>query len=157
MLLNLDAICQQIVFNTIKRPLSSKSKIIRHSSGKECPGIHYTTIKMYSVIRSKSLFHMLFERGMVLSYDRILTFINELPETVKAFYNNSRGKCGHLPYVEEYSLYSSMTMLIKTAPLSLLLTTSMGQELLSYIFLLNCRVLCPNCAILKNIHYSKQD
>ena len=35
---------------------------------------------------------MLFERGMVLSYDRILTFINELSETVKAFYNDSGDK-----------------------------------------------------------------
>ena len=32
---------------------------------------------------------MLFERGMVLSYDRILTFINELSKTVKALYDDS--------------------------------------------------------------------
>ena len=38
--LNLDTICQQIVFNTNKRPPLSKSKIIRHSSDKECRGIH---------------------------------------------------------------------------------------------------------------------
>ena len=38
--LNLDIICQQIVFNTNKRPPLSKSKIIRHSSDKECRGIH---------------------------------------------------------------------------------------------------------------------
>ena len=50
--LNLDTICQQIVFNTNKRPPSSKSKIIRHSSDKECPGVHYTTIKLYSAIKS---------------------------------------------------------------------------------------------------------
>ena len=87
--LNLDTICQEIVFNANKRPPSSKSKIIRHSSDKECPGIHYTTIKLYSVITSKSLVHMLFEHGVVLSYDRILTFINELSETVKAFYSDS--------------------------------------------------------------------
>ena len=112
---------------------------------------------MYSVIRSKSLFHMLFERGMVLSYDRILTFINELPETVKAFYNNSRGKCGHLPYVEEYSLYSSMTMLIKTAPLSLLLATSMRQELLSYSFLLKkIQVYNVSKKLLKNCKVSSK-
>ena len=35
---------------------------------------------------------MLFEHGMVLSYDRILTFINELSETVKALYNDSGDK-----------------------------------------------------------------
>ena len=35
---------------------------------------------------------MLFERGMVLSYDRILTFINKLSETVKALYNDSGDK-----------------------------------------------------------------
>ena len=92
LLLNLDTICQQIVFNTNKHPPSWKSKIICRSSDKECPGIHYTTIKLYSVIRSKSLVHMLFERGMVLSHDRILTFINELSETVKAFYNDSGDK-----------------------------------------------------------------
>ena len=47
LLLNLGTICQQIIFNTNKRPPSSKSKIICHSSDKECPGIHYTTIKLY--------------------------------------------------------------------------------------------------------------
>ena len=35
---------------------------------------------------------MLFERGMVLSYDRILTFINELSERVKALYNDLGNK-----------------------------------------------------------------
>ena len=86
--LNLDYICQQIVFNTNKRPPSLRSKIIRHYSDKECSGIYYTTIKLYSVIRFKSLVHMLFERSMVLSHDRILTFINELSETVKLLYND---------------------------------------------------------------------
>ena len=90
--LNLDTICQQIVFNASKCPPRSKSKIIRHSSDKECPEIHYATIKLYSVIRSKSLVHMLFERGMVLSYDRILAFIHELSETAKALYNDSGDK-----------------------------------------------------------------
>ena len=47
---------------------------------------------MSSVIRTKSLVHMLFERGMVLSYDRILTFINELSERVKALYNDLGNK-----------------------------------------------------------------
>ena len=90
--LNLDTICQQIVFNTNKRPPSSKSKIICHSSDKEWPGIHYATIKLYSVIRFKLLVHTLFERGMVLLYERILTFINKPSETVEAFYNDSRDK-----------------------------------------------------------------
>ena len=92
LLLNLDTICQQIIFNTNKRPPSSKSKIICHSSDKECPAIHYTTTKLCSVIKSKSLVHMLFEHGMVLSYDRILAFINELSETVKALYNDPGDK-----------------------------------------------------------------
>ena len=137
LLLNLDTICQQIVLNTNKRPPSSKSKIICRSSDKGCRGTHYTIIKLYDVIRFKLLVHVLFERDMVSSYHRILTFINELSETVKALYNDSgETKCCHLPCVEESSLYSSMTMLIKTARLSLLLATSMGQELLSYSFLL---------------------
>ena len=46
LLLNLANIWQQIIFNTNKRPPSLKSKTIRHSSDKECPGIHYTTIKL---------------------------------------------------------------------------------------------------------------
>ena len=86
--LNLDTICQQTVFNTSKRSPSSKWNIIRHSSDKEWPAIHYATIKLFSVIRSKSLIHILFERDMVLSYDKILMFINELSETVKALYND---------------------------------------------------------------------
>ena len=158
--LNLETICQQIVFNTNKRPPSAKSKIIRHSSDKECSEIHYTTIKLYSVISSKSLVHMFFEHGMVLSYDRILTFINELSETVTALYNDSGDKV--LPSTLHRGIFTilSMKTLIKTASLSLLLATSMGQELLSYSFLLmkiqlynvsekllkNCKVLCPNHA-----------
>ena len=90
--LNLDTICQRIVFDTYERPPSSKSKIICHFSDKEWRGIHYATIKLYSVIRFKLLVHTLFERGMVLSYERILTFINKLSETVKALYNDSGGK-----------------------------------------------------------------
>ena len=160
LLLNLDTICQKIVFNTNKHPPSWKSKIICRSSDKECPGIHYTTIKLYSVIRSKSLVHMLFEHGMVLSYDRILTFIMSYQKQSKPFTMIQETKCCNLPSVEESSLYSSMTMLIKTARLSLLLATFMGQELLSYSFLLkkiqvynlsekllkNCKVFCPNHA-----------
>ena len=79
---------------------------------------------------------MLFERGIVLSYDRILTFINELSETVKALYNDSGDKVLPPTLHRGILLYSSMTMLIKTARLSLLVATSMGQELLSYTFLL---------------------
>ena len=102
--LNVDTIWQQIVLNTNKRPPSSKWKIICHSSHKECPGIHYTAIKLYSVIRIKSLVHILFERGMVLLYGRILTFINEQSEAVKALYNDLGEKV--LPFTFHQGIFT---------------------------------------------------
>ena len=115
---------------------------------------------MSSVIRSKSLVHMLFERGMVLSYDRILTFINELSERVKALYNDLGNKV--LPSTLRRVIFtifvndnvdknsSSVTaaghfhgtgVTLLQFPSKKIQVYNVSKKLLK-----NCRVLCPNHA-----------
>ena len=91
--LPLDTICQHIILSTNKYALTSQAPTsIRHSNNKECPRIQHLTIKLYSVIRSRSLIQLFFERGIVLSYPTIRTFINDLSQTVKVLYSDSDNK-----------------------------------------------------------------
>ena len=90
--LPLDTICQQIILNTKKTYQRHSVKSIRHNRDKECHRIQYATIKLYSVIRCKSLIHLLFQHGMILSYDRILSFLDELSQTVIVLYRDSDNK-----------------------------------------------------------------
>ena len=50
------------------------------------------TIMLCSVIRSKSLIHVFFQHGIILSYDRILSFLDELSQTAKVLFNDSENK-----------------------------------------------------------------
>ena len=91
-----DAISQIIVLNTsqFSRPsrVSNGESLVRHSRDKECPINQYMTLKLYSIVRSKTLVQILFQFGIVLSYDRILTFVNELSQVVQDLYAHSCNK-----------------------------------------------------------------
>ena len=50
------------------------------------------TIKLYSTVRSKRFIQILFQFGIVLSYDRILSFLDELSQVVKVLYADSDDK-----------------------------------------------------------------
>ena len=100
--LPLDTICQQIILNTKKTYQRQSVKSIRHNRDKECHRIQYATIKLYSVIRCKSLIHLLFQHGMILSYDRILSFLDELSQTVIVLFRDSDNKSFLLHYVKGY-------------------------------------------------------
>ena len=49
----------------------------------------YITIKLYSIIRSKTLLQTLFFHGITLSYSRVLSLIDELSATVLDLYQRS--------------------------------------------------------------------
>ena len=78
--------------NTKKSSWLSKTQTIRHAKSKGCHRIQHETLKLYSVIRSKSLIHVFFQHGVILSFDRILSFLNELSQTVRVLFNESDNK-----------------------------------------------------------------
>ena len=103
----LDTMCQQIILNTKKHSSTRRScdtPSIRHSRNAECPAIQYTTVKLYSVIRCKSLMHVFFQHGITLSYSRILSFIDELSQTVKVLFGESDNKV--LPSVLHQGIFT---------------------------------------------------
>ena len=50
------------------------------------------TIKLYSIVREKSLVQILFQFGIVLCDDRILSFLDELAQVVKVHFSYSDNK-----------------------------------------------------------------
>ena len=96
--LPLDTICQLIVFNSKQhsrrsRSIENQGRVsIQHHRDSECPTIQYMTIKLYPTVRSKTLIQILFRFGIVLSYDRILSFLDELSQVVKVLYADSDDK-----------------------------------------------------------------
>ena len=87
--LSIETICQQIIYNSkiTYRPYRAKTEetvdSVRHSRNSECPVTHYTTIKLYSIIRSRTLLQALHQFGIILSYSRVCTFYSELSQIVK--------------------------------------------------------------------------
>ena len=90
--LPLDTMCQQVILNTKKNSRHSETQSIRHARHKECHRIQHETLKLYSVIRCKSLIHVFFEHGIILSYDRIRSCLCELSLTVTDLYRTSDSK-----------------------------------------------------------------
>ena len=76
--LPLEIMCQHIILNTNKTSRRSSGQIIRHSREKECFHIQHETLKLYSIVCCKSLIHVFYEHGIILSYDRINSFLGEL-------------------------------------------------------------------------------
>ena len=113
-------VCQQIIFNSksFVRPSRTKDTqdivSLRHERSAECPTTHYMTIELYIIVRSKTLIQLLFSFGIVLSYDRIKSFLNELSQSVKVLYNDSDNKV--LPSKLRNYLFTIfvMIMLIRT-------------------------------------------
>ena len=132
--LPVDAICQQIIFNTKQfsratRSNSCKEVInVRHPRGAECPIIQYMTIKLYSTVRSKTLIQVLFSFGIVLSYDRVLSFIDELSQSAKVLYQDSDNKVLSSKMV--FSQYLLTITLTRIVPLLMQQNISMALECL---------------------------
>ena len=94
----LEVVAQLIKFNTKKfyrpsrvhNPLNNK--VSRHSRVDEVEASQYLSLKLNSIIRSKDLIQTFFRYGILLSYDRILTSIEELSATVLHLYGQSDNK-----------------------------------------------------------------
>ena len=96
--LSLETICQMIIYNSKQkyRPGMVKNEEdiekIRHPRESECPIIHYTTLKLYSTIRSRTIIQVLHQFGITLSYSRVKSFLDELSLVVNALYSKSENK-----------------------------------------------------------------
>ena len=80
-----DVVSQIIILNT-----NRESNAVRHSRDKECPINRYIYLNLYSIVRSKSFVQILFQLGIVLSYDRILSFVNEVSQVVKNLHSGNK-------------------------------------------------------------------
>ena len=132
--LPVDAICQQIIFNTKQFSRATRSNSckevmnVRHPRGAECPIMQYMTIKLYSTVRSKTLIQVLFSFGIVLSYDRVLSFIDELSQSAKVLYQDSDNKVLSSKMV--FSQYLLTITLTRIVPLLMQQNISMALECL---------------------------
>ena len=89
-----DVISQINILNTsqFSRPSreSNAESVVRHSRDKECPINRYISLNLYSIVRSNSFVQILFQLGIVLSYDRILSFVNEVSQVVKDLHSGDK-------------------------------------------------------------------
>ena len=84
-------LCESVIYNT-KKSTPRTSTLTRMKKESETPTVQYLTLKLYSVVRSKTLIHILFEHGITLSYYKILEFIDELSQTTHDLYTKSDNK-----------------------------------------------------------------
>ena len=73
---------------TIKRPRITNLDNRHHDKEKETPVNIYVGLKLYSTVRSRTLIDCLFQLGICISYDRILSI-------TKSFYEALRITFGH--------------------------------------------------------------
>ena len=74
-----------ITFNIHKLQKSPNSNIIhrRHNKKQETPVSIYVGLKIYSTVRSRNLIQRLFELGICISYDRILSITKSVYESLQ--------------------------------------------------------------------------
>ena len=91
----LETICQIIVMQTKKFSRPSKNKLKtpdkqrRVMKSNEVPLIRLTTLKLYSKIRSKDLISDHFNKGMALSYNRVMDFTRDVSVVMIELFSRS--------------------------------------------------------------------
>ena len=91
----LETICQIIVMQTKKFSRPSKNKLKtpdkqrRVMKSNEVPLIRLTTLKLYSKIRSKDLISDHFNKGMALSYNRVMDFTRDVSAVMIELFSRS--------------------------------------------------------------------
>ena len=91
----LETICQIIVMQTKKFSRPSKNKLKtpdkqrRVMKSNEVPLIRLTTSKLYSKIRSKDLINDHFNKGMALSYNRVMDFTRDVSAVMIELFSRS--------------------------------------------------------------------
>ena len=78
-------VARSITYNirTIKRPRITNLDNRHHDKEKETPVNIYVGLKLYSTVRSRTLISCLFQLGICISYDRILSIIKSLYEALR--------------------------------------------------------------------------
>ena len=91
----LETICQMIVMQTKKFSRPSRNKLKtpdkqkRVMKSNEVPLIRLTTLKFYSKIRSKDLISGHFNKGMALSYSRVMDFTRDVSAVMIELFSRS--------------------------------------------------------------------
>ena len=75
------SISQLLVFNTIARERNTSS-CSRHTRDKECPLPIYVTLKIHGATRGRGLVDAMFNMGLCISYDRLLTLSTDIANAV---------------------------------------------------------------------------
>ena len=77
---------QQIMFNFRINKDKNVNSIRRHLKHKETPISIYITLKLYVLVRSKTLIERLHSLGICISYDRLLDITKDISETMLSQY-----------------------------------------------------------------------
>ena len=87
-----DSISDLVVFNTTKRG-RKESEHIRHNTDRETPTPLYTALVIYNKTRKRDLIDIMFEKGLSISYDKVLQLSSDLANSVIARYEDEGVVC----------------------------------------------------------------
>ena len=87
-----DSISDLVVFNTTKRG-RKESEHIRHNTDRETRIPLYTALVIYNKTRKRDLIDIMFEKGLSVSYDRVLQLSFDLANSVIARYEDEGVVC----------------------------------------------------------------
>ena len=82
------SIGHQIIYNSVERKSANPESIPRHIRDRETPDVIYITMKSYLKTGSKSVVDTMNQRGLYISYDRLLVLSTSIANSVIAFWVN---------------------------------------------------------------------
>ena len=82
------SIGHQIIYNSVGRKSSNPERIPRHIRDRETPSVIYMAMKLYLKSGSKSVLDVMHQRGLCISYDRLLVLSTDIANSVIAHWEN---------------------------------------------------------------------
>lgn len=86
-------IAQLFLFNCVKHQRQGDAASSRHTKDREPPLALYVGLKLHSLTRRKDLVNLMFERGMSVSYDRVIQVCTLLANAVCTQFNAEQVVC----------------------------------------------------------------
>ena len=87
------SISQLIIYNTTIRQTKSASNVARHSRERETPLPIYVALKIHGLTRGRNLIDALFNLGLCISYDRVLSISTDIANSVCERFQNDGVVC----------------------------------------------------------------
>jgi hypothetical protein len=87
------SISQLIIYNTTIRQTKTASIVARHSRERETPLPIYVALKIHGLTRGRSLIDALFNLGLCISYDRVLSISTDIANSVCERFQNDGVVC----------------------------------------------------------------